>query len=49
FPIELAGVTTNLNLLIESERKHQERYRTTLGDLAHSLKTPLAVIVGIVD
>ena len=49
FPIELAGVTTNLNLLIESERKQQERYRTTLGDLAHSLKTPLAVIVGIVD
>lgn len=49
FPIELAGVTTNLNLLIETERKQQERYRTTLGDLAHSLKTPLAVIVGIVD
>lgn len=49
YPIELAGVTTNLNLLIESERKQQERYRTTLGDLAHSLKTPLAVIVGIVE
>ena len=49
FPIELAGVTTNLNLLIETERKQQERYRTTLADLAHSLKTPLAVVVGIVD
>lgn len=49
FPVELAGVTTNLNLLIESERKQQERYRTTLGDLAHSLKTPLAVINGIVS
>jgi two-component system sensor histidine kinase PhoQ len=49
FPVELAGVTTNLNLLIETERKQQERYRTTLADLAHSLKTPLAVVVGIVD
>lgn len=49
FPLELAGVKTNLNLLIEAERKQQERYRTTLGDLAHSLKTPLAVITGIVD
>ncbi|MFK7864754.1 MAG: ATP-binding protein [Pseudohongiellaceae bacterium] len=49
FPVELAGVKTNLNLLIDAERKQQERYRTTLGDLAHSLKTPLAVITGIVS
>ena len=47
YPRELRGVTDNLNLLIESERKQQSRYRTTLGDLAHSLKTPLAVIAGI--
>ncbi len=47
YPLELQGVTANLNLLIESERKQQERYRTTLGDLAHSLKTPLAVIAGL--
>jgi two-component system sensor histidine kinase PhoQ len=47
YPQELQGVTDNLNLLIESERKQQERYRTTLGDLAHSLKTPLAVISGL--
>ncbi len=47
YPKELRGVTDNLNLLIESERKQQSRYRTTLGDLAHSLKTPLAVIAGI--
>lgn len=44
YPLELQGVTENLNLLIESERKQQTRYRTTLGDLAHSLKTPLAVV-----
>lgn len=46
YPRELSPVTHNLNLLIQSERKQQERYRTTLGDLAHSLKTPLAVVHG---
>lgn len=46
YPVELAAVTRNLNLLIQTERKQQQRYRTTLGDLAHSLKTPLAVIQG---
>lgn len=46
YPRELQGVTANLNMLIDSERKQQQRYRTTLGDLAHSLKTPLAVISG---
>ena len=43
YPRELSAVTGNLNLLIQSERKQQSRYRTTL---AHSLKTPLAVIQG---
>ncbi len=47
YPRELQGVATNLNMLIESERRQQQRYRTTLGDLAHSLKTPLAVISGL--
>ncbi|PIE20588.1 MAG: two-component sensor histidine kinase [Neptuniibacter caesariensis] len=46
YPDEVAPVTRNLNGLIESERKQQERYRNTLGDLAHSLKTPLAVMRG---
>lgn len=49
YPQELQGVTNNLNVLIETERKQQERYRTTLGDLAHSLKTPLAVIAGVMQ
>lgn len=44
YPDELKAVTDNLNLLIKSERDRQTRYRTTLGDLAHSLKTPLAVV-----
>ncbi len=49
YPRELQPVTDNLNLLIKAERKQQARYRTTLGDLAHSLKTPLAVIQGSMD
>ena len=49
YPKELRGVTDNLNLLIDKERKQQARYRTTLGDLAHSLKTPLAVITGVMQ
>ena len=44
FPDELAGVASNMNLLIGSERGRSERYRNTLDNLAHSLKTPLAAI-----
>ncbi|HFC29858.1 MAG TPA: hypothetical protein ENJ44_02320, partial [Oceanospirillales bacterium] len=39
YPPELAGLTTNLNQLIDNERGNLERQRKTLGDLAHSLKT----------
>lgn len=49
YPRELRAVTDNLNLLIKSERKQQLRYRETMGDLAHSLKTPLAVIAGVMQ
>jgi two-component system sensor histidine kinase PhoQ len=49
YPSELQAVSKNLNLLIKSERERQSRYRTTLGDLAHSLKTPLAVLSGIIQ
>ena len=44
YPKELRGLTDNLNALIRNEREHLERYRNTLGDLAHSLKTPLALL-----
>lgn len=44
YPSELKGLTTSLNRLIENERNNLSRQRRTLGDLAHSLKTPLAVI-----
>ena len=44
YPAEIAGVTENLNVLIDQERARQTRYKHALDDLAHSLKTPLAVM-----
>lgn len=41
---ELTSLVTNLNRLLKTERKRNEKYRTTLTDLTHSLKTPLAVL-----
>src|SRR3984893_14996789 len=44
YPPELSGAATNLTALLLGERKRVSRYRDTLGNLAHSLKTPLAVM-----
>jgi two-component system sensor histidine kinase PhoQ len=49
FPDELSSVASNMNLLIGSERGRSERYRNTLDNLAHSLKTPLAAIRSILS
>lgn len=49
YPSELLGLVGNLNALVSSERAHLERYRNTLADLAHSLKTPLAIIRGCIE
>ncbi|MBS1212543.1 MAG: putative histidine kinase, partial [Proteobacteria bacterium] len=49
YPTELQGLTDNLNALLESSRSHLARYRDALGDLAHSLKTPLAVLRGAME
>src|SRR5690606_19947786 len=46
YPSELAGLTASLNNFVEAERDRVKRYRNTLADLAHSLKTPLAVMRG---
>lgn len=43
-PQELRSLVRNLNLLLGNERQRYTRYRTTLADLTHSLKTPLAVL-----
>lgn len=44
YPVEIAALTHNLNTLINQERIRQTRYREALSFLAHSLKTPLAVL-----
>ena len=44
WPEELRPLATNLNHLIAVGQRQIERYRNALGDLAHSLKTPLAVV-----
>lgn len=49
YPKELAGVAQNLNQLLQHEKRQHNRYRNTLSNLAHSLKTPLAVLRGLVD
>jgi len=47
YPKELRGISRNLNLLLKNEKLQRERYRQTLSDLAHSLKTPLAILYGL--
>jgi len=44
YPQEISGLTEGINTFIDSERAQRDRYRNTLADLAHSLKTPLAVL-----
>ena len=44
YPQEIERLTDNINLLLEQERQQKIRYRDAMGNLAHSLKTPLAVL-----
>lgn len=44
FPLELAPLAQEMNALIEANGETMERARTHVGNLAHALKTPLAVI-----
>jgi two-component system sensor histidine kinase PhoQ len=48
-PRELAPLTDSINAFVESERENLDRQRNTLADLAHSLKTPLAVLRSRLD
>ncbi|MCO5063106.1 MAG: ATP-binding protein [Rhizobiaceae bacterium] len=45
FPTEIAPLANETNALIENNRRILERSRTQVGNLAHSLKTPLAVML----
>lgn len=49
YPSEIAALTNNLNTLIKQERVRQTRYKEALSFLAHSLKTPLAVLHTALD
>ena len=44
YPKELQILTKNINALMNSNKQHLSRYRNSLSDLAHSLKTPLALL-----
>jgi two-component system sensor histidine kinase PhoQ len=44
YPKELEPLKRNLNVLLDTEKANQTRYRNALDSLAHSLKTPLSVI-----
>ena len=46
-PRELLRLTRSLNRLLDGERRQREQYRNSLGDLAHSLKTPLSVLQSV--
>ncbi len=46
YPDEIRPLTDNINDLIRTEQQQRERYKNTLGDLAHSLKTPLSILQG---
>jgi signal transduction histidine kinase len=45
FPAEIEPLANETNALIENNRRIVERARTQVGNLAHSLKTPLAILL----
>ncbi len=49
YPDEIAPLTENLNILLKREQYQRQLYRNAMDDLAHSLKTPLAVLTGLSD
>ncbi len=46
YPPELEKLKNSINHLLDSEQQQRTRYKNSLSDLAHSLKTPLAVLSG---
>jgi len=44
YPSEVQRLTDSLNVVLLHELTQRQRYRDALADLAHSLKTPLALI-----
>lgn len=46
YPPELEKLKRSINHLLDTEQQQRSRYKNSLSDLAHSLKTPLAVLAG---
>lgn len=44
YPAELTNIKEDLNLLLANQNRQKQRYRNHLSDLAHALKTPVAVL-----
>ncbi|MGB0565216.1 MAG: ATP-binding protein, partial [Alteromonas macleodii] len=49
YPVEFDSLKQSINGLLQTEAAQRARYKNSLGDLAHSLKTPLAVASGTSD
>lgn len=49
YPEDLHNVTSALNELLYQQKENQERYKRSLNDLAHSLKTRVAVSQALLD
>lgn len=47
YPVEVSRLTQNLNQLLNFEEQRIEHQKEVLGNLAHSLKTPIAVLSGL--
>jgi len=47
YPAELAPLANNLNALLDRDEQQLARHRDALSDLAHSLKTPLALLATV--
>ena len=46
YPPELEKLKSSINHLLATEQQQRSRYKNSLSDLAHGLKTPLAVLSG---
>jgi len=49
YPREVKKAARAINLMLAHEREQLDRYKLTLADLAHSLKTPLSVIKALLE
>ncbi|MCL1079784.1 GHKL domain-containing protein [Parashewanella spongiae] len=49
YPSEFHGVSEAINRLMQQSHSQQQRYKNTIDDLAHSLKTRLSAIKALVE